>query len=383
MKAKSIKGNSPSVIAAALTEHIKDGYRPTLAVVFITAVEHMQAICSLLTAHGIAVFGVSTSQNFTEAGIESEDIVLLLLDIDPTCFKIVLRDYSELSAFESARQIGEIGKDAFKNPAFIISAIDFKVPGEYVINGLVDAVGEHATIIGGMGGEPVNFSGIVFTNQSVSACGLLALILDQDKIDVSGIAVSGWKPVGTVKQITKSAGPWVYTIDNEPAMDVINKYLGYDIAAGNPHEGIVVLNDAYPLQVQRESGTPMMRPTLLWNTADQSVMLGGQAKEGARFRFSLPPDFDVIETVVESSKMMKEKEMPDADALIVFSCIGRLGSLGPMLSTEIEGLAATWNKPMIGFFSLGEFGKVDQGQCEFHGTTVSWVALKEKAPSAT
>ncbi len=70
--------------------------------------------------------------------------------------------------------------------------------------------------------------------------------------------------------------------------------------------------------------------------------------------------------------------MPDADALIVFSCVGRLGSLGPMVSAEIEGLAATWNKPMIGFFSLGEFGKVDDSQCEFHGTTVSWVALKEK-----
>jgi len=70
--------------------------------------------------------------------------------------------------------------------------------------------------------------------------------------------------------------------------------------------------------------------------------------------------------------------MPDADAMIVFSCIGRLGSFGPMISTEIEGLAATWKKPMVGFFSLGEFGKLDEHRCEFHGTTVSWVALKEK-----
>jgi len=57
--------------------------------------------------------------------------------------------------------------------------------------------------------------------------------------------------------------------------------------------------------------------------------------------------------------------------------VGRLGSFGPMITTEIEGLAATWNKPMLGFFSLGEFGKLDEGRCEWHGTTVSWVALKE------
>jgi hypothetical protein len=33
---------------------------------------------------------------------------------------------------------------------------------------------------------------------------------------------------------------------------------------------------------------------------------------------------------------------------------------------------------MIGFFSLGEFGRVANGKLEFHGTTVSWAALKEK-----
>jgi len=48
-----------------------------------------------------------------------------------------------------------------------------------------------------------------------------------------------------------------------------------------------------------------------------------------------------------------------------------------MLSAELDGLAATWNKPMAGFFSLGEYGKLDDTRPEFHGTTVSWVALKE------
>jgi hypothetical protein len=55
-----------------------------------------------------------------------------------------------------------------------------------------------------------------------------------------------------------------------------------------------------------------------------------------------------------------------------------LGTFGPLISSEIGGLASTWGKPMIGFFSLGEFGKLDEGRCEFQGTTVSWVALKER-----
>ena len=120
-----------------------------------------------------------------------------------------------------------------------------------------------------------------------------------------------------------------------------------------------------------------MKPALFFNPADQSVMIAGGVNEGDQFRFSLPPDFDVIDKVVESTRIAKEQEMPDADVLLVFSCVGRLGTFGPLIDAEIEGLAATWGTPMIGYFSLGEFGKLDDGPCEFQGTTVSWVALKE------
>ena len=121
----------------------------------------------------------------------------------------------------------------------------------------------------------------------------------------------------------------------------------------------------------------MMRPIVQWNEEEKSIMLGAAAEEGSLFRFSLPPDYEVIDAVIESAKTIKENELPEADAMVVFSCVGRLSQLGPMLSAELDGLAATWNKPMAGFFSLGEYGKLDDTRPEFHGTTVSWVALKE------
>ena len=183
----------------------------------------------------------------------------------------------------------------------------------------------------------------------------------------------------TTKKITKCEDSWALTIDNEPAMHVIQRFLGNDIVRDNSEgSGFVPTDLGYPLQFQRASGNAIMKPALFFNPADQSVMIAGGAKEGDHFRFSLPPDFDVIDKVVETTRICKEKEMPDADVLMVFSCVGRLGTFGPLISTEIEGLASTWGKPMVGFFSLGEFGKLDEGQCEFQGTTVSWVALKEK-----
>lgn len=374
MKAKSIKGKTPVEIQKALKQSLSDGFQPTLAFVFLTEAKEVDAVMAILDAEHIAIFGASTSEKFSEKGIEPDGIVVLLLDMNPAHFKLVLKEYHSTSAYECACEAGAEGKNTFDHPGFIISSADIRIPCEEIIKGLVNKAGINVTVIGGVAGEHIKFTGTIFTNQTKTNSGLLSLIIDEDKIELKGASVSGWKPVGTEKKITKCEGNWVYTIDNEPAFDVIKKFLGTENLTGEKSDGL----DSYPLQFQRGAGKPIMRPIVLWKKEDKSVMLGAPAEEGSLFRFSLPPDLEVIDTVIESTRAMKENELPDADALLIFSCVGRLSSLGPMVSSEIEGLAATWNKPMAGFFSLGEFGKLDDTRSEFHGTTVSWVALREK-----
>jgi hypothetical protein len=371
MTAKSIKGNTPEEIQSALVKSMEDGYQPTLACVFLSRMDDADAVTGIMDSQNMAVFGASTSQKFSEQGIDEDGIVVLLMDMKPANFNIILKDFrSAASAYEAASEVGEAGKKSFDRPAFIISTADITISSELVIRGLLDKGGKDATVIGGGAGEHANFQGIVFTNHSKSNCGMISLILDEDNVDVKGVAISGWKPIGTEKKITRSESNWVYMIDNEPALDVVQKFLGREIELSDV--------EVFPLQVQRTEGKPMMRPILLWNKENRSIMLGGPVEEGASFRFSLPPDPEVIDTVIKSATTIKEKELPDADAMLIFSCMGRLTSLGPMVSMELDGLAATWNKPLAGFFCLGEYGKLDNTRPEFHGKTVSWVALKEK-----
>ncbi len=84
------------------------------------------------------------------------------------------------------------------------------------------------------------------------------------------------------------------------------------------------------------------------------------------------------ETAISKAEEIKKEENAEADALLIFSCAGRLSALGPMAQEENEGLVKLWNAPMAGFYTYGEFGKGLNGKHEFHSTTCSWVALKEK-----
>jgi len=378
MKAKSIKGSSAEEIKSALEQSMFDGFKPTLALCFLSAINEIEAISSLLDNEGIAIFGATTFAEFTEQDAENKGIAILLLDINPAYFKIILKDNEQGEGYETGCYIGELGKMTFANPAFIISSANYKIHGAKIIQGMVEKAGADVTIVGGKAGEIINMEGKVFTNTQSSDNAVISLILDQDKITLKGMAASGWKPAGTEKKITHCIGSWIYTIDDQPAFDIVKKFLGTDILEDKNKEGIVKLNIIYPLQLYRQGGSPYMLPILFANTEDHSVMLAEAVPEGSLFRFSMPPDFDVIDMVIKTSLEVKEKEMPAVDALVIFSCIGRLGSLGPMASKEVEGLAETWNSPMIGLYSLGEFGRVANGNTEFHGTTVSWVALKEK-----
>ena len=381
MKAKSITANSVEAIQSSLQQVIADGFSPTLAIVFTSLKHEWQHVQFLLNNKGIAVFGATTATEFTENGIGDTGITLLLLDIDTNYFKIVLKDSDQSSLYEAASGIAATALDSFFNPAFILLAPHTKTPGDDIIKGIMKHAGEDVTIIGGIAGDTIKLEGTVFTNHESTGNGILCLVLDQDKIEVKGIAISGWKPLGTEKKVTKSEGLWVHTIDDQPAMDIVEKYIGNESLSENNADNIVKLNTTYPLQVTRNGSSPAMIPTLYFNKETRAVMCGQPLTTGTTFRFSLPPDFDVIDSVIESSRSVKENHLPTADALIVFSCVGRYETLGPMMSEEIEGLAGTWNKPMAGFFSLGEFGSVAGGKPEFHGTTCSWVALKEKAPN--
>ena len=163
-----------------------------------------------------------------------------------------------------------------------------------------------------------------------------------------------------------------------PLVKLTAKYGGIVDLSPDNEDMLQEISTNLPLQLQRETGDPVMRPGLLVDWSDNSFYCSGKVPQGSKVRFSLPPDFDVMEKVIHASQEMKANEMPDADALILFSCAGRILAFGPLMNKEIEGVKNVWNVPMVGMFSLGELARATGGNLELHNLTTCCVVLREK-----
>jgi hypothetical protein len=394
MKAKSIKGKTTEDIQLALDQmmadaHLTDGqgFKPTLAIVFLSVKQDIEAVLALLEKEDIQIYGATTAGEFIDGDIEEGSTVILLLDMDPAYFKLAFIEIDPNNALEDAKKMGAIAQESFNNPALIVATGGVFIDGDQIMDGITQGFGKptssaerELTIFGGMAGDDlIAEKPLVFTNGKSKDNALIALIVDEDKIDVRGIATCGWKAVGTTKTVTKSEGNIVYTIDDKPALDMLMKYLGVDVKKDDNKDIVTFLNSwYYPLQLERENGDTVIRATRFANSENRSLICTGSVPQGSLIKFSLPPEFDAIETVVTECESIKDNAQQQADALIMFSCVSRHLSFGALMKEEIDQVKNVWNAPMAGFFTYGEYGKSKIGNNEFHNNACCIVALKER-----
>src|SRR3989304_8078685 len=382
MKAKSIKGKSTEEINAALRESMSDGFKPTLAIVFISVKQDRKAVCEILHSKGIDILGATSCGEFIDGYYGKGSVVILLLNLQHDSYTILYEDFDNRTVGEAATELAQSALQEFERPAFIIcstglSAESGLVDGGDLVRSMESVLGPNVKIYGGMAGDDLTYTGTyAFTYERESKKGIAALILDEDKISLHGMAISGWKPLGIYRTVTKSEGGWIYTIDDQPALQMYLKYLGNKPITGeNEYELFEDVGVHFPFQVEG-IGDPVMRTPFKFNRDENALMCDYDVPQGSKLRFSMPPDFDIVENVLEKANELKNVGKTDADALLIFSCAGRLSTMGPLTNMENDGLSEIWKAPIAGFFTYGEYGTAN-GRQEFHSTTCCWVALKE------
>ncbi len=385
MQAKTIKGKSPEEIRRALQKSMADDFRPALAIVFISVKQKRKAVCEILRKENIEVIGATSCHEYIDGHQSEGEIVAMLMDIPKGEFCILFETIGEKTLEESAASLAQKVVQQFSKPALILLSTSLNesgtiLDGETLVRSLEKTLGPQVNVFGGMAGDDMTFKGtFVFCNEKVTDYGVVALVLDEEKIAMHGVALSGWKAIGVSKTITKCHGNLLYEIDGKPALEMYLRLLGHDI---DKVEDQMKFFDSvglyYPLQIERPGRASKMCNPMGYDKTGNALIMESELQEGDQFRFSTPPDFDIVEAILDSAREIKQIAKTDADAVLIFSCASRLSALGPMAQQENNGLAEIWKAPMAGFYTYGEFGRAINGKHEFHSTTCSWVALKEK-----
>lgn len=375
MKAKNISAENIEEVAIKFEAAIADGYAPTLAIIFCSAMQDRKALSDFFTSKNIEVFGSTTAGEIMDDEVLEQSVAIMLLDIKKEQFKI----FTEASkdTYLISGNLAKFAKAQFKSPAVMVVSSGLTIDAEQIINGF-QYEDKNIPLFGGLAADDLTMkNSYVFSNKFESATALIGLVLDADKINIEGVATSGWDNIGIEKTITKSEGNVVYSIDDEPAVDVFVNYFQFTESVENTAEIIAQNFAQYPLQLTKKNGNLVLRAPLMVDIESRALIFAGGIPQGSKVKFSVQPGFDLIEKTAERIGVLKTS-IPEADALIMFSCKARHMALGPLTGEEASRIRGIWNKPLIGFFTYGEIGAAKGCSCDFHNETCSMVILKEK-----
>ncbi len=379
MKSKSFSVKNIQALNTQLDQVHTEGFKPTVAIVFSAVCHKLSDLSSAFGRYNIDLVGCSSAGEIHKGKVIEEGIVVLLMEMQASYFKIQTIDTEEQSPYQMAHAMGKFAVDSFENPAAFVFSGGIAMDSEQVIFGMKDGARKEIPIYGGAAGDDLSMTKtLAFSNNWISDNGLVCMVVDTEKISVTGLATSGWEAIGIVNTITKSEGNVIHAINEKPALDVFINYFGFfgnELSGGGPK--LETISGQYPLQIMREGGYSILRSPLIADEKNRTLIMAGGVKEGDKFRFSISPGFEVIEKTIAEFGHLKDK-VAEADAMFLISCKGRHTALGPMVEDEIQGIHNYWNAPMVGFFAYGEIGNMKNGTCEFHNETCVMVILKEK-----
>ncbi len=373
MKPTVFSAGSVEEMESRLGDTLKEGLKPTLAIVFSSIAHDLKAVSAAFAKHDIDVFGASTHGEICNDEMHEESIVAMLLDVSRDAYQLRVFDGQEKTSSQIGQSVAQWGKAVYDNPAFMVVSAGYLANGDHIVNGIIDEMGRQVPLFGGLAGDDLKFQNtFAFDGSRVISNGVVALIFDSNVIGLQGVAFSGWKGIGTSKTVTKAKGNILYEMDGEPALDIYMKYLDCGV------DPVVAASLAveYPLLLNRDDGSAVLRAVTRVND-DKSIVYAGSVPEGAKVRFGMALGTEVIQRAIEQISDFS-RQAPRSEAIVLFSCKARHLAFGPMLEDEISAVRKLWDVPLVGFLTSGEIGPLLEGRCDFHNHTLVPVLIYEK-----
>lgn len=373
-------GPDARAAGAAAAREALVGADPRLFLVFCSSHLDLDALSAGVAevAAGTSVIGCSTAGEIATSGPGDGGIVVLALG--GPGFTVATRAATGASGRlrEAGAEVAECLTDVGPGEHQVLLLLSDGLAGDQaeVVRGAYSVVGARAPLVGGCAGDDLRMerTSLLFGNQ-VLADAVVGAALSSDA--PFGIGVRhGWRPVGAAMLVTSSAGNRVFTLDDEPALDVYLRRLGPSADAVRDAESFTHVALTHPLGLNRRSGEEV-RMVADADFTDRSLGCIAAVPTGGLVWMMEGDDASVL---AASDAACADALAPLAGlpalGLVAFDCIARRGVLGDSgIRREIARVATqAAGAPVAGFYTYGEIARV-HGAGGFHNQTLVVLAI--------
>lgn len=207
--------------------------------------------------------------------------------------------------------------------------------GTYLVGGLTSSAGEYPQIAGGI--TEGGLSGVVFAPELPVATGLS----------------QGCAPFGTAHIITEAAAGTIHTLNDRPALEVLQEELS-TILIGDPSQIGGEIHAAF-LVAGSDMGDYLVRNFTGVDAENGCISVNEPAARGQRLMFCRRDEAAARSDLVRMVGAVKQRANGAPKAGVYFSCVARGRHLFGTESQEL-GLVreALGDIPLVGFFGNGE-----------------------------
>jgi len=263
--------------------------------------------------------------------------------------------------------------------AVLVLSDGLTVNGSALVEGLVEGTGGTVPVSGGLAGDDGRFAATWVLAGGVPVSGVVTAVgLAGPHLRVAHGSQGGWETFGPVRKVTRSAGPVLFELDGQPALDLYEHYLG-ERAAGLPATALL-----FPLAL-RAPGAPdveLVRTVLGVDAEARSMTFAGDVPEGSSAQLMTSTLDGLVDGAAGAVRRAREgagAEDPGPTLALAVSCVGRRLVLGRRTEDELEAVTAQLpaDSRLVGFYAFGEISPVGRGQGGLHNQTMTVTTITE------
>jgi hypothetical protein len=328
------------------------------------------------------IVGCSSGGQIQRSGFSEAGIAAVAVRFAETRLRIATEtvvDPSQSRAYGAA--LGGRLADKDLVGVFVLSD-GLNVNGSELVRGLLSALGDTVSVSGGLAGDGARFAQTrVGADARPEPLTIAAIGFYGSAIRFNCGSGGGWDTFGVARRVTRSSGNELFELDDSPALDLYERYLG-DEAAGLPGTALL-----YPLKVwdPERPSHDLVRTVLAVNREARSMIFAGDVPQGSKAQLMRGEFTRLAAGATEAASQAAARQSghgASGGLALLVSCIGRRLLMGQRIEDEIQAVRDVLSPeiPQFGFYSYGEIAPhSSSGVCDLHNQTMTITVISEVA----